>query len=220
MNIYEKLNAARIDLQSTALKKGGRNEFARYAYFELSDFLPTINSLAIKHRFTTIISYGEDLATMTIVDIDKPEDTIVITSPMSTAALKGVHEVQNLGAVQTYLRRYLYMTAFEIVEGDALDATHGQKAPAQPKPKASPKSAPPAAQDDTGLAMTPAQLKQLQTFAVEEYGDDRAPAAYKWALEQIGATSSAELTQIDFEPMMDALQDWSSPLPFDYGDDQ
>jgi hypothetical protein len=30
--------------------------------------------------------------------------------------------VQNLGAVQTYLRRYLWTNAFEIVEHDAIDS--------------------------------------------------------------------------------------------------
>jgi hypothetical protein len=45
---------------------------------------------------------------------------------MSSAALKGCHDVQNLGAVQTYLRRYLWTNAFEIVEHDALDATTGE----------------------------------------------------------------------------------------------
>jgi hypothetical protein len=50
---------------------------------------------------------------------------VTFTSPMSSAALKGCHDVQNLGAVQTYLRRYLWTNAFEIVEHDALDATTG-----------------------------------------------------------------------------------------------
>jgi hypothetical protein len=45
--------------------------------------------------------------------------------PMSSAALKGCHEVQNLGAVQTYLRRYLWTNAFEIVEHDAIDSSAG-----------------------------------------------------------------------------------------------
>jgi hypothetical protein len=55
---------------------------------------------------------------------------------MSSAALKGCHDVQNLGAVQTYLRRYLWTNAFEIVEHDALDATTGGVEPAKkPEPK-------------------------------------------------------------------------------------
>jgi hypothetical protein len=46
---------------------------------------------------------------------------------MSTASLKGCHEVQNLGAVETYIRRYLYQTAFEIVEADELNKNHNPK---------------------------------------------------------------------------------------------
>ena len=44
----------------------------------------------------------------------------------------GCHEVQNIGAVQTYQRRYLYTTALAIVESDALDATTAKE---EPKPK-------------------------------------------------------------------------------------
>jgi hypothetical protein len=40
---------------------------------------------------------------------------------MSDAQLKGCHNVQNLGAVETYIKRYLYQNCFEIVEADALD---------------------------------------------------------------------------------------------------
>jgi hypothetical protein len=45
---------------------------------------------------------------------------------MGSAALKGCHEVQNIGAVETYQRRYLWVAALEIVEHDALDATTGK----------------------------------------------------------------------------------------------
>ncbi|MNP43870.1 ERF superfamily protein [compost metagenome] len=51
--------------------------------------------------------------------------SVEFTSPMGSAALKGCHEVQNIGAVETYQRRYLYVTALEIVEHDALDSTTG-----------------------------------------------------------------------------------------------
>jgi hypothetical protein len=53
---------------------------------------------------------------------------------MAEAQLKGCHPVQNLGATQTYLRRYLYVLALEIVEHDALDATTGSEAPKSSKP--------------------------------------------------------------------------------------
>ena len=46
---------------------------------------------------------------------------------LNEANLKGVHPIQNMGAVETYSRRYLWVTALEIVEHDALDATTGRK---------------------------------------------------------------------------------------------
>jgi hypothetical protein len=53
---------------------------------------------------------------------------------MAEANLKGCHPIQNMGAVQTYSRRYLYVSALEIVEHDALDATTGSEAPKSAKP--------------------------------------------------------------------------------------
>lgn len=123
MNVYQKLNAARLKLQSTKLSKSGHNKFAGYKYFELGDFLPTIQTIFSEVGLCGVVSFGTETASLTIVDLDKPESTIVVNSPMSTAALKGCHEVQNLGAVETYIRRYLWVTALEIVEHDALDSS-------------------------------------------------------------------------------------------------
>lgn len=71
------------------------------------------------------MSFTQDTAYLTIYDVEKPDQFTTFTSPMSSASLKGCHDVQNLGAVQTYLRRYLWTNAFEIVEHDSLDATTG-----------------------------------------------------------------------------------------------
>jgi hypothetical protein len=121
MNIYQKLNAARAKFHSIELKKSGHNKFAGYKYFELGDFIIPALGIFKEVGLTGIISFGKEEASLTIVDVDT-ENKIVITSPMSTAALKGCHEVQNLGAVQTYLRRYLWVAALEIVEHDAIDS--------------------------------------------------------------------------------------------------
>lgn len=121
-NVYTKLMQARLKLQSTALNKSGHNKFAGYKYFELGDFLPTIQNIFNELGLCGVVSYTQDLATLTITD---GTDNIVITSPMGSAALKGCHEVQNIGAVETYQRRYLWVTAMEIVEHDVLDAVTG-----------------------------------------------------------------------------------------------
>ena len=127
MNVYQKLNAAREEFHKSKLKKSGVNKFAGYQYFELSDFIIPALEIFKRHGLTSVISFGIESASMSIVNNESPEEAIVIETPMSTAALKGCHEVQNLGAVQTYLRRYLWVAALEIVEHDALDATVGRK---------------------------------------------------------------------------------------------
>ena len=123
MNVYQRLNLAREAFHGSKLKKTGHNKFANYYYFELGDFLIPALQIFNSHGLAGIVSFGKDEASMSVINVDKPEERIVITSPMSTAALKGCHEVQNLGAVQTYLRRYLWVAALEIVEHDAIDSS-------------------------------------------------------------------------------------------------
>ena len=124
LGVYRKLMEARQQLAALPLKKSGVNSFAKYQYFELGDFLPSIQQIFYELGMCSAISFTADTATLTIIDTEGGGE-IVITSPMGSAALKGCHEVQNIGAVQTYQRRYLWVTAMEIVEHDALDAGVG-----------------------------------------------------------------------------------------------
>ena len=137
MNVYQKLNEARDLFHQAPLKKSGHNKFAGYSYFELGDFVVPVLEIFKQVGLTSIISFKQDEATMQIINTDKPDEVVTITTPMSEAHLKGCHPVQNLGAVQSYLRRYLWVAAMEIVEHDALDSTTGDKtkevAPAQTK---------------------------------------------------------------------------------------
>jgi hypothetical protein len=122
MTVHKKLMQARLALQNTQLKKSGQNSFAKYRYFELGDFLPTIQEICNENGICGTVTFYTDIAVLTITDMDDATQFIEFKCPMSSAALKGCHEVQNLGAVQTYLRRYLWTNAFEIVEHDAIDA--------------------------------------------------------------------------------------------------
>lgn len=126
MEVYKKLTIARAKLRAQVLKKSGKNKFAGYDYFELGDFLHPTLSIFDELGLIGIVSFTKDEASLSIVDVDSGGE-IVITSPFGSAALKGCHEVQNIGAVETYQRRYLWVAAMEIVEHDALDATTGRK---------------------------------------------------------------------------------------------
>ena len=132
MKVYKKLSDARIRLQRTELTKSGHNKFAGYKYFELGDFLPAVQSIFNEVGLIDAISFTEDLATMVVYDVEDGS-SVTFTSPMGSANLKGCHEVQNIGAVETYQRRYLYVPALSIVEHDALDAVTGS-APVEVKP--------------------------------------------------------------------------------------
>lgn len=133
MGVLHKLMEARKRLHAKELKKSGHNKFAGYYYFELGDFLPAVQEIFAGLGLCGIVSYTKDMAKLTITDTED-NSLVEITSPMGSAALKGCHEVQNIGAVETYQRRYLWVTAMEIVEHDALDATTGAEQPRSAKP--------------------------------------------------------------------------------------
>lgn len=124
MTVHRKLMEARIRLQSTELKKSGVNKFAGYSYFELGDFIPAIQQIFYDVGLCGIVSFRSDYAELMICDTDDGT-MITITSPMAEANLKGAHPIQNLGAMESYQRRYLWMTALELVEHDAIDSTSG-----------------------------------------------------------------------------------------------
>ena len=122
MNIYEKLSNARATLE---LKKTGvatvNNAGKTRSYFSLDDILPSVNKTANELKFLCKFDLNKDIATLKIIDCEKIEDFIEFSIPASTATIQGGNVVQSIGATQTYLRRYLYLNAFEIAEYDVIE---------------------------------------------------------------------------------------------------
>jgi hypothetical protein len=134
MSVHKKLMQARVKLQSIEMKKSGLNKFAGYSYFELGDFIPHVQTIFNDLGLCGVVSFNTEYAQLCITDVDDGT-VIVITSPMAEANLKGAHPIQNLGATLSYQRRYLWMAAMELVEGDAVDSAPPMEAPkAEPKP--------------------------------------------------------------------------------------
>lgn len=144
MPVYTKLMQARIKLQGMELKKSGENRFAGYKYFELADFLPHTMQIFHDLGLASVVSFSTEAACLVIRDCEDGSE-ITICSPMADANLKGAHPIQNLGAVQSYQRRYLWLAAMEIVEHDIIDASAGSEPPPKPAPKpiAKPEPKPP-----------------------------------------------------------------------------
>lgn len=133
INVYQKLQLARVKLQNVELKKSGHNKFAGYRYFELTDFLHTVNSIFNEIGLSHTLEFTDTLATMNVIDFEKG-GIAKFTCPMAEANLKGCHPVQNLGASITYITRYLLVMALAICEHDSLDATTGSDEPKSAKP--------------------------------------------------------------------------------------
>lgn len=182
MSVHKKLMEARLRLQAAELKKTGHNKFAGYYYFELGDFLPTAQQIFAELGLCGVVSFTADVATLTITDTDGG-GVIVITSPMGSAALKGCHEVQNIGAVETYQRRYLWVSAFEIVEHDALDATTGSERKA-PGLSATGKASPTDGAWEALDAESQEFLQKVADYLIGEVSEGRTAGAALYLKEQ------------------------------------
>jgi len=128
MSVYKKLQKARVLLGESPIKKSGKNKFAGYEYFELGDFIPTVNAIFDKVGLCGVVSFGEQ-ATLTVYDTDG-DGQIVFSSPLVFAENAKGQAIQSLGSTHTYFRRYLWLMALELVEFDLIDSL-----PQQDKPK-------------------------------------------------------------------------------------
>ena len=184
-NIYMSLQKARVDLQKMDLKKTGANTYSGFKYFELKDILPAINELLLKYNMCSFVSFGAEIAELTIVNAEDGSK-ITFSCPMSKASLKGCHDVQNLGAVQTYLRRYLYINAFEIVENDALDSTVGKEEKSKPK------------------KLSEAQVKRL--IAIASSKGQNVANLKKVALRDYNVNNLEDLSKADYDKLCNRLE--------------
>lgn len=149
MNIYKKIQKVKKELSERELKKSGKNDYSGFSYYELGDFLPSIIELCDKYglftkvdfqdkfRLNTTKNNSEEILTtdtkigeeaiLTIINTDKVNEKETYSCDVKELNLKGANSIQNYGGVQTYLRRYLYMNAFDIVEADMFDSQEFEK---------------------------------------------------------------------------------------------
>jgi hypothetical protein len=124
-NIYKKLNQLREEIQKANLRKTGKNPFAKFEYFELADFMPTVLVLENKLGLFSKFDVENSVGTLTVFDVDS-EESVKFSLPFKQSTNIS-DEAQSVGAGITYTRRYLYVNLLELVESDSLDATVGNK---------------------------------------------------------------------------------------------
>lgn len=162
LNVYQKLILARKRFLERNVKKSGVNRQLEFQYFELQDIVPSATRIFQNLGLLGVVQFppveknaetglaSEPVATMTVLNTDRPSETIDFMVPYreveqikSNAGKSVTNPLQALGSSVTYLRRYLWMLAMDIVEQDDVDATLGQQ---EPQAKASPADKPAATQ--------------------------------------------------------------------------
>ena len=217
MNLFKKINAIRkefavVENDEGIIRKSGYNQFAGYAYFELSDILPKAMELCDKYGVLPLISFTAELAIMTIYDTDSG-NSLQISSPLTEANLKGCHPIQNTGAAETYSRRYLWFAFLEVIEHDQLDSTQGKDERPSAAVRTTPPSAAPAKDKRPASTFDPRKIwKSVLEFYGYDFGKskddkdnvDAMTAAH--ALFDPYAKSIADLTPEKGKAIMERLE--------------
>lgn len=121
INVWQRINAVKRGLRGVSLKKSGKNTFSKYEYMELNDFENALEDFCDKEGINTMFFWYTDKAILRVTNIEDPSDFVEICSPVVDCGIKGASPIQNLGGMQTYLRRYLFTSTFGIAEHDMLE---------------------------------------------------------------------------------------------------
>lgn len=142
MNIYQKLIEARHQFLEAGVEPSGKHIQLEFKYFELKDIVPVATRIFKNLGLVSLVSFNKEEATMTVVNCDSPEEQIVFTSPMkeisvivSNTGKQVTNEIQTLGSMETYQRRYLYLMALDVVENDSIDPNTGNQSEKPAKTK-------------------------------------------------------------------------------------
>lgn len=198
-NIYQKLANMRLDFAKQGIEKGGVNTHSEFKYFELKDILPIANNIIIeKYNCIFIVDFANDVATGTLLDLDNPEERIVISKPTQHIQEPGKfrqNEIQADGGLITYYRRYLYLCLFDIIEPDMMDSDEAVEKPKKqkttPKPSVSKEERQAIAEELTGAndLADEVQIKALKS-ALKTWKEKDEENASKMIKELAAKTDS------------------------------
>lgn len=148
--LNESIIKIRVALQNAKLKKSGKNKFAGFDYFELADFLPKLNELMLEEKINDRFYIKDDYATL---ELQKGEEINIYTMPFvmfdtpvnirvdretgEEREVKSMQDIQYLGALNTYYKRYLYLNAYGITDGEVIDSMNNEDLGAVKEKKAS-----------------------------------------------------------------------------------
>jgi len=188
MSVYKKLQAARLQLSRANIKKSGLNTYGGWQYYELGDFIPTVHKIFDEVGLCGVVTFG-DTATLTVYDAEG-EGKIEFSTPIVYAEAAKGQPIQLLGSTHTYLRRYLWLLAMEIVEADSVDATK-QEEKSEPV-KVTPKK-PPTKMEGKNTGEWKLSITADENCSIQEWIDLVKSSA---AIQLQAAASESDVTNI------------------------
>lgn len=133
MNVYQKLQAARLKFLQAGVRKTGKNMHLEFTYFELADIVPAAETIFSEVGLLGVTSFYGEEAVMHVFNVHDPEEKpIGFSAPftkiqpiITNSGKQATNEMQALGSSITYMRRYLWQLALDIIEADSIDPMIG-----------------------------------------------------------------------------------------------
>ena len=124
--LNERIISIRVKLQNSKLKKIVKNKFSGFEYFELSDFLPRLNELMLEEGINDLFTIEGDEAKLTLLRGEEEQTYkmpfVMFNVPVNKSGQPSMQEIQYIGALNTYYKRYLYINALGISECEVIDS--------------------------------------------------------------------------------------------------
>ena len=147
LNLNESIIKIRVKLQNSKIKKSGKNKFAGFEYYELGDFLPKLNELMLEENINDLFTIENDEVKLILMKGEEKQEykmpfkifetPLVLKKDKDGNFLKNsnneyieipsMQDIQYLGALNTYYKRYLYLNAFGITDGEVIDSMNSEE---------------------------------------------------------------------------------------------
>lgn len=131
LNLNESIIKIRVKLQNSKIKKTGKNKFAGFEYYELGDFLPKLNELMLEENINDLFTIENDEVKLILMKGEEKQEYKmpfrIFETPLTKDGKQSMQDIQYLGALNTYYKRYLYLNAFGITDGEVIDSMNSEE---------------------------------------------------------------------------------------------
>lgn len=125
MKIKDKIKSIRQNQKLKEIQMTGFNRTFGFRYFELVDFIDTIENLETEQKLLSSFSITPKGAILTITDLETDESfetTMEIDNFGQLLKGKNMHQFQEFGAAMTYYKKCLYINLYNLKDNCAIDS--------------------------------------------------------------------------------------------------